>query len=297
MFWLDAAGRFSAFKCAVFVLLVLPAAFVAWAYAAGALGAQPIEAATHEMGNWAIRLVLLSLAVTPARSLLGFPRLMQVRRMVGVAAFAYVAAHLGLYIAEEAFDLAKVAAEIVLRSYLTIGFAALLVLAAMAATSTDGMIRRLGGRRWRRLHALVYPATLLALVHFFMQTKADVTEPWIMTGLFLWLMGWRAVRWLGLGNGRLEEWWPVMLAVLAALATAAGEAVYYWILTGVEPTRLLAAHFMLLPGLRPAWYVLAICLAAALAGALSRGAMAMAPARPAARATLRGRPDGAPRSS
>jgi sulfoxide reductase heme-binding subunit YedZ len=296
MFWLDAAGRFSFFKCAVCVLLVLPAAFVAWAYGTGALGAEPIEAATHEMGNWALRLVLLSLAVTPARSLLAWPRLMQVRRMVGVAAFAYVLGHLGLYTAEEAFDLAKVAAEIVLRSYLTIGFVALVVLAAMAATSTDGMIRRLGSRRWRRLHALVYPATLLALVHFFMQSKADVSEPWIMTGLFLWLMGWRAVRWLDLGSGRLAEWWPMVLAVLAAVVTAAGEAVYYWLQAGVQPTRLLAAHFMLLPGLRPAWYVLGICLAAALAGALRRRTAATV-TRSAARTAIARRPDGAARAS
>ena len=125
--WLDPRGRFSAFKLGVFVLLLVPAALIAWRFASGALGAEPIEAALHQSGDWAIRLLLVSLAVTPARHLLQWPRLLQVRRMVGVAAFGYAAAHLTLYVADEGFDLGKVAAEIVLRFYLTLGFLAFLV--------------------------------------------------------------------------------------------------------------------------------------------------------------------------
>src|SRR4030095_1145108 len=131
----------------------------------------------------------MSLSTPPRLRLLLWPRLMQVRRMVGVAAFAYAAVHLALYVADEAFDLRKVAVEIVLRIYLAIGFVSLLVLTAMAVTSTDGMVRRLGGGgRWRRLHQLVYGAALLSVVHFFMQTKFNVSEPWVMAGLFAWLM-------------------------------------------------------------------------------------------------------------
>jgi sulfoxide reductase heme-binding subunit YedZ len=266
--WSDPAGRFSFFKSVVFVLLFVPAALVAVDYLRGDLGARPVNEMVHQIGNWTLRLILIALAVTPGRRILRWPRLIQVRRLVGVAAFAYAAAHLVLYVADEAFDLRKVAVEIALRIYLTIGFAALLILAAMAATSTDGMIRRLGGRRWRRLHRLVYVAALLGVVHFFMQSKFNVNEPWVMAGLFAWLMAWRAVAWRGLLEDRLADWWPVLLAVLAALGTAVGESIYYWIKLGVTPDRVLAANLMFTPAIRPAWVVLAICLAVALAGIL-----------------------------
>jgi sulfoxide reductase heme-binding subunit YedZ len=264
--WLDPAGRFSPFKLAVFILLFVPAIAVAYGYARGDLGPRPVNQAVHEIGNWTLKLILLSLAITPGRRLLRWPRLMQVRRMVGVAAFAYAAAHLALYAADEAFNLRKVAVEIVLRIYLAIGFVALLILTAMAATSTDGMVRWLGGRRWRRLHQLVYLAALLSVVHFFMQTKFNVSEPWVMAGLFAWLMAYRAVVWRGAPQGSLAHGWRLLLALLAALGTALGESIFYWIKIGVDPTRVLEANLMFTSGLRPAWIVLAICLAVAVAG-------------------------------
>ena len=108
--------------------------------------------------------------------------------MVGVAAFAYALAHLSLYVVDQSYDLFHVASEIVLRFYLTIGFAALIGLATLAATSTDAMIRRLGAPNWNRLHKLVYLIAPLALLHFFLQAKANVAEPAMMTGLFFLLM-------------------------------------------------------------------------------------------------------------
>jgi methionine sulfoxide reductase heme-binding subunit len=264
--WTDAAGRFSGLKLAVLILLCVPAAMVAWRYAGGTLGARPINAAVHEIGNWTLRLILISLAVRPARAILQWPRVMQLRRMVGVAAFAYAAVHLMLYAADEAFDFRKVAVEIVLRIYLTIGFAGLLILTALAITSTDGMTRRLGGRRWRRLHQLVYAAALLAVIHFFMQTKAAVDEPWVMAGLFGWLMAYRAAAWRATGRGGVPDWLSGTLAVGAGVATAMGEAVYYWMKHGVEPVRVLAADLDFGAGARPAWIVAAICLAVVLAG-------------------------------
>jgi sulfoxide reductase heme-binding subunit YedZ len=264
--WFDPAGRLSPFKLAVFVLLFIPAVAVAFSYAHGELGPRPINQAVHEIGNWTLKLILISLAITPGRRLLRWPRLMQVRRMVGVAAFAYAAVHLALYVADEAFDLRKVAVEIVLRIYLAIGFVSLLILTAMVVTSTDGMVRRLGGRRWRRLHQLVYGAALLSVVHFFMQTKFNVSEPWVMAGLFAWLMAYRAVVWRGVPQGRLAHGWPMLLALLAAAGTAVGESIFYWIKVGVDPTRVLAANLMFTPSIRPAWVVLAICLAFAMVG-------------------------------
>jgi sulfoxide reductase heme-binding subunit YedZ len=262
--WYDGAGQFSAFKLIVLVLLCVPAATIAVRYADGALGPRALNAALHEIGNWTLRLILLSLAIRPARTLLQWPRLMQLRRMVGVTAFVYAAAHLLLYMADEAFDLQKVATEIVLRIYLTIGFVALLVLTAMAVTSTDGMARRLGGRRWRRLHQLVYGAALLSVIHFFMQTKVTVDEPWVMAGLFSWLMAWRAAAWRA--RSGLPDWLPSVLAAAAGIATALGESVYYWIKLGVSPDMVLAANLDFAAGPRPAWIVAAICVGVALAG-------------------------------
>jgi sulfoxide reductase heme-binding subunit YedZ len=258
--WRDPAGRLSGFKLAVFLLLFLPATLVAWRYVGGELGPRPVNEAVHQIGNWTLRLVLVSLAVSPGRALLHWPRLLQVRRMLGVAAFAYAAAHLLLYAADQAFDLGKVAVEIVLRIYLAIGFVALLLLAALAVTSTDGMMRRLRPRRWRRLHRLVYAAALLGVLHFFLQGKSNAAEPWIMAGLLAWLLAYRV----------LPQWWPALIAVLSAGAVALGEAVYYAIKTGVDPLQVLAANLTAAAGLRPAWVVLAIGLSAALAGALRR---------------------------
>ena len=133
--WFDAAGRFSVIKTVVLAGLCVPAIVIAIRYGEGALGARPINEAVHQIGNWAIKLILISLAITPASRLLRWPGLMQLRRMVGVAAFCYVAIHLSLYMADEAFNFGKIAGEIVLRVYLTIGFIALLILSAMAATS------------------------------------------------------------------------------------------------------------------------------------------------------------------
>ena len=269
--WFDYSGRFSPLKCAVFVALFLPALWTGWLFWHGDFGAaRPVNEAIHEIGRWTIRLIFLSLAVTPLRALLAWPRLILVRRMIGVAAFAYVCLHLTLYVVDQAFDLGKVASEIVLRIYLEIGFTALLILAALAITSTDNMMRRLR-RNWTRLHRLVYVAAALAVVHNFMQAKADVDQPWVMAGLFIWLMGYRLLEW------RFGQTYRFKLAAIAGLSlaagalTAVGESVYYWIKVGVSPLRVLSAYTAFV-GWRPGWIVLAICAgvtAAAIVRALT----------------------------
>ena len=163
--WNDYSGRLSPLKLAVFVALFGPGLWTALSFGLGWLQPQPFTAAIREIGLWTIRLIFIALAITPLRQALQWPRLILVRRMIGVAAFAYAITHLTLYTADQMFDLAKVASEIALRIYLTIGFTAVLGLAALAATSTDGMVRRLG-RRWQKLHRLVYLIALLAAVHF-----------------------------------------------------------------------------------------------------------------------------------
>ena len=161
--WKDNGGRTSPLKLAVFIALFVPALWVVVAFRCGWLGARPLNEAIHQLGLWTIRLIFLALAVTPLRHILQWSAAAPVRRMIGVAAFAYAIAIWRFTPPTEAFDLAKVATEIAVRIYLTIGFAAVLGLAALAATSTDGMIRRLGARRWQRLHRLVYAIALLAV--------------------------------------------------------------------------------------------------------------------------------------
>ena len=119
------------------------------------------------------------------------------RRLIGVGAFVYATLHIGLYITDEKFDLVKVALEIVKRLYLTIGFVAWLGLLALAITSNDTMVKKLGAARWRRLHQITYVVAFLSLIHFFQQTKADFTLPATITGLFGWLMVYRLVRLAG----------------------------------------------------------------------------------------------------
>jgi sulfoxide reductase heme-binding subunit YedZ len=265
--WKDYSGRTSPLKLAIFVALFAPALWTLLSFALGWLQPQPFTAAIREIGLWTIRLIFIALAITPLRSVLEWRRLILVRRMIGVAAFAYAVTHLSLYTADQMFDLAKVASEIVHRIYLTIGFSAVIGLAALAATSTDGMIRRLGPRNWQRLHRLVYLIALLAVVHYCMQSKLDLWEPTIMAGIYGWLMGYRLlVPFLGV-RGRLPIVWLGALGVAAAVLTSLGEAAYFWFAFGVDPMRVIAANWSLVTGVRPAAVVLGLALAVTAAGA------------------------------
>jgi sulfoxide reductase heme-binding subunit YedZ len=275
--WLERHGRLSPLKLVVFVALFLPAAWTAGAFALDALGPRPLNQAIHQIGLWTIRFLFISLAMTPARQALQWPRLVLVRRMVGVAAFTYGITHLTLFVVDQSFNLWTVASEIALRFYLTIGFTALLGLTALAATSTDAMVRRLGGRRWRRLHQLAYGIGLLGTVHYFIQSKLEVWEPMIVAGLYAWLMAYRLVAWRT-ASGRVPPWGLASLSIAAGVATALGETAYFWLWMGAPPALVLATNLSLETGIRPGWVVLAIGLA------FTAAAVARAPAK---RARLR----------
>jgi methionine sulfoxide reductase heme-binding subunit len=255
--WLDRAGRLSWLKLAVFLGCVAPALYLAAAYRLDALGAKPITALIHATGEWAVRILLLSLAISPLRRIADWPKVIVVRRMLGVTVMAYAVAHLTLYAVDQNLILTKVASEIALRLYLTIGFVALVGLIALGLTSTDAAIRNLGPN-WHRLHRLVYTIAVLALVHYFLQSKIDVTDPVFWTGLFLLLMGWRMMRRFGLPErpGSL-----LVLALLAGLATAGLEAAWYGLASGVPASLVLAANLDVSGPIRPAWWVLAVGLA------------------------------------
>ena len=262
--WRDRSGRFSALKAATFAAMLIPGIAIAGAYALDELGARPIEEIIHETGQWALRFLLISLAITPARQIFQLPKLVAIRRMIGVAAFAYAVFHLVGFAADRMFDLWLVGSEIVLRYYLTIGAGVLLTLAALAATSTDAMVRRLGGKRWQSLHRLAYAAGLFAVVHFFMQSKLNVTEPIVMGGCFIWLMAFRV---LARRSGTQKAASPLVLAALGlaiALTTMLGEVAYYGLFTRIKAIAVLQANLDPVNGLRPAGVLLLVGLGIAL---------------------------------
>lgn len=255
--WLDRSGRFSPLKAATLLAVIAPALWIAWQAWTHQLGANPLTEAIHQSGTWVVRLLLVTLAISPLRRIGGWPRLILVRRMVGVAAMAYVILHLSLYIASQSFDPVRVVTEIALRFYLTIGFVAVAILIALGATSFDAAIRRLG-RRWNQLHRLVYPATALGIVHFFLQSKVDVSEPVVMAGFFIWLMAFRV---LDRAGGERPGPLPLAgLTLLAPVLTALVEAAWYFGRNGVSPKMVLSANFGLALGPRPAVWVLAVAV-------------------------------------
>jgi sulfoxide reductase heme-binding subunit YedZ len=158
------------------------------------LGADPVKTLEHECGKTALNLLLLTLAVTPVKNLLGFPQLLRLRRMLGLFAFFYVVVHFTVYLVLDLeLNWSTLGADIAKRPYITIGFTALLLLIPLAATSTNGMMRRLG-RRWASLHRLVYVIAILGVWHFYWQVKRDVREPLLYAGILALLLLYRLVR-------------------------------------------------------------------------------------------------------
>src|SRR5262245_24242083 len=148
--WRDGRGRVSALRIVTLCLLLMPIGFALTApYTSEEFSARPLNDMIHRAGFWALTFTIMALAITPLRRIARFGALVDVRRMIGVGAFCYAAVHISLFTADKMFDLLKVATEIALRVYLTIGFVALLGLTVLAITSTDGMVRRLGARRWQ----------------------------------------------------------------------------------------------------------------------------------------------------
>lgn len=180
-------------RAAAWALGLYPALWLAWAVSQGRLGPNPVEALEHHTGLWALRLLLATLAMTPLRRLSGRAEPIRIRRLLGLWAFAWVCLHFALYLT---FDLqgslAGLGRDLLERRYLTLGFAAWLLLLPLAVTSTQAWQRRLG-RRWQRLHRLIYPAALLAALHFLWLVKSDLREPLLYLGLLLVLLAAR--RW------------------------------------------------------------------------------------------------------
>jgi sulfoxide reductase heme-binding subunit YedZ len=249
--------------------LCLPALELAWRWYNGDLEPRPVTVATHSTGDWAVIFLMLSLAMTPARALFDWMPLVQIRRRIGVAAALYAGAHFLIYVLDQKWNLGVVATEIIKRFYLTIGFVTLLMLVALAVTSTDGWQKRLR-RNWKRLHWLIYPAAFIAIIHFFIQSKVKIGEPAFTAGLFAWLMLWRVLP------SRLQRSYLglALLGVSATIATVVFEAVWYWLVNGRDPTVVLLANLDPELAFRPAHKVLIASLLVIAAVGLRRLALA-----------------------
>lgn len=176
------ASRWS--KPLLFILCLVPLATLLWRGYQQDLGANPLEFITHATGDWALRFLLVSLAVTPLRRLARIPELIRFRRMLGLFAFFYGALHLLTYLwFDKFFDFADILKDIAKRPFITAGMAAFLAMAPLAATSTTGWIRRLGGRNWQRLHRLAYFAALAGVVHYYWLVKSDIRRPLIYASI------------------------------------------------------------------------------------------------------------------
>jgi len=175
-------------KAVLFLLCLLPAAHYGLAFAQDSLGDDPVDALTRGLGSWALYLLLATLAIPPLRRLAGQSWLIRLRRMLGLFAFFYACLHLGAYLwLDQIFNWRDIGADILNRPFITLGLLTFVLLVPLAATSNTTAIHRLGGRRWQQLHRLIYPAAMLAVVHFTWMTKAGGTLPLIF-GLILALM-------------------------------------------------------------------------------------------------------------
>jgi sulfoxide reductase heme-binding subunit YedZ len=188
-------------KAVVFLLCLAPLGRLAWKGFNAGLGANPIEVITRSTGLWTLTFLMITLGITPLRKMAAMPALIRFRRMLGLYAYLYGVLHFVTYIwLDKFFDLHEMVKDIRKRPFITIGFTAFVLLLPLAVTSTRKMIQRLGGRRWQRLHRLIYFSAAAGVVHFYWLVKKDVTQPAIYAMVLAVLMGYRLVVWI----------WPMM---------------------------------------------------------------------------------------
>ncbi len=186
-------------RCYIFPVVLaaalVPLGWLLWGTLTHGLGANPIETITRTTGDWTLRFLLITLAVTPVRRLTGWHAAIRLRRMLGLYAFFYACLHFSTYLVlDQFFSLEDIMEDIVDRPFITVGFSAFVLLLPLALTSTDAMLRRLGGKRWRRLHRAAYVVAMLGVLHYLWLVKADLSTPLIYLGVLVVLLALRLPR-------------------------------------------------------------------------------------------------------
>jgi sulfoxide reductase heme-binding subunit YedZ len=189
-------------KLVVFLLCVVPLGMLILQAAQGQLTANPIEFITHTTGDWTLRFLVITLAITPLRKILRLPQLIRFRRMLGLFAFFYACLHFSTWIGlDKFFDWAEMWKDVQKRRFLTVGFTGFLLMIPLAITSTKGWIRRLGGKRWQMLHRAIYLSAIAGVIHYYWLVKSDVRKPVMYGAMVGVLLAWRLGTWI-YGRGR-----------------------------------------------------------------------------------------------
>jgi sulfoxide reductase heme-binding subunit YedZ len=264
--WQDRQRRFSSLKAAGFAATLGPAALLGYELHAGEFGIYPLwlGGMTYWSGVWATWVLLAALGVTPAIRILGWASLIDLRRMIGVAALAYTVFHLIVYFALRGWKFAFIAREMTGSAFLITATLSTIGLAVLGATSLDAAIARMGVKGWQRLHNWVYVTSLLALLHVLFSRSINPLQ-YLLAGMFFWLMTWRLLDRARRGTDARAL---ALLAVGSALFAALLEAVWLWGKRGYSPLETLAGNFSLIFGVPPVWQLLGFGLLIALAAAL-----------------------------
>ena len=188
-------------KVVVFLLCLLPFFGLADRTLQNRLGANPVEFLQHATGDWILRFLVFTLAITPLRKLLNLPDLIRFRRMLGLFAFFYACLHFLTYIGpDQSFSLSAMWKDVAKRPFITVGFLGFVLLIPLALTSTTGWIRRLGGKRWQALHRSIYACAVLGVMHYYWLVKSDIRKPLFYGSLVAILLAWRLLDWLSRRN-------------------------------------------------------------------------------------------------
>ena len=280
--WQDRQRRFSSLKAAGFAATLAPAAWLSFQLETGEFGIYPLwlGGMTYWSGVWATFVLLAALAVTPAIKIFAWKSLIDVRRMIGVAALAYSIFHLIVYFALRGWNFAYIAKEMSGSAFLITATLSTIGLAVLGATSLDAAIRRMGAKGWQRLHNWVYLTSFLAILHVLLSRAINPMQ-FLLAGMFFWLMTWRLLDRAGRGaNVRALA----LLAVASGLFAALLESIWLWAKRGYAPFETLAGNFSMIFGVPPIWQILALGLLIALVAALTtrvpRNRSTLVPTRP-----------------
>lgn len=260
--WCDRTGRFSPIRLIALLIVTAPAVGLASRWWLDDLGPRPLTETIHVTGDWAARLLVAAILVTPFRLLSRSGKVVAIRRTIGLAALFWALLHVGAWTFDRSLDVGTILREILVRPYLTIGATALIGMAALGATSTDAATRRLGAA-WKRLHGLVHPITILVLIHVHLQSRLDLSQPAWLAGI---ACGGLAIR-LSCRHGAGRATASMAGAATAFMVATLGEAIGFMLKTGRSALPLLASSTDFETRIAPGWIAAATVITVAAASA------------------------------